>query len=417
MGAITSANLAAYLKRYYVKDGKFLSLFLKDSAFLGAIDKDEKAGGEVCRTPINYLPPGGGGNTYSTAVANHTPGKYDKFDFGWVNKYQPIYITDDAIRDSRGDAMAIASVIDTEVDGAMMNHRAAISAAIQVGPGNMLGQCASGATGTTITLSRKSDVIKFKVGDIVVACSANGDASGDTQRTGSQTLTAVDYVAGTLTGGSNWNSAITSFANNDYLFLSGSFKGNVAGVAGWVPLTAPTSGDSFGGVDRSAYPQLLAGSVYDGSGETHRTALNSACAHMQHMGGAVPTHYFCNPLDLVTLVNAAETAQGATTIPAKGPGGRVLDVGYAAINLACAAGVIKVVSDRWIPQGYPFLTDLSSWFLKSVGPLLELQNFDGLTFRRAVVANGDSWEAMIKTRYGLSCNRPFASCRIKLATT
>lgn len=416
MAAITSSNLAAYLKRYYVKDGKFLRLFLKDSAFLGLVNKDEKAGGEVCRTPINYLPPGGGANTYSTAVANHRPGLYDKFDFSWVNKYQPIYITDDAIKDSKGDALAVASVMDTEVDGAMQNHRAAISAAIQVGPGNALGRTLSGYNGVTITLTRKSDSIKFKVGDVVVACSANGDAAADTARTGSMTLTAVDYQAGTLTGGSNWNTAITSFVNNDYLFLQGSFKGNCAGIAGWCPETAPTSGDSFGGIDRSPYPQLLAGSVYNGQGETHRSALNSACAHMQHMGGAVPTHYFCNPLDLVTLVNAAETAQGSVVLPARGPGGRTLEVGYAAINLACAAGIIKVVSDRWVPQGSPFLTDLDSWSIKSVGPLLELQQFDGLTFRRAVVANGDSWEAMIKTRYNMSCNRPFATCRITLSS-
>ena len=416
MAAITSANFEKYLKRHYVKDGKFLDLFLKDSAFLGLIKKDEKAGGEVCRTPINYLPPGGGGNTYATAVANHTPGAYTAFDFAWKNKYQPIYITDDAIRDSRGDAMAVASVIDTEVDGAMMNHKAAISAALQVGPGNVLGQCLSGYNGATITLTRRSDAIKFKVGDIVVACSANGDATGDTARTGSMTLTAVDYTAGTLTGGSNWNSAITSFANSDYLFIQGSFKGGVAGVAGWVPLAAPSGGESFGGIDRSAFPQLLAGSIYTGTGESHRSAINNACAHMAMMGGAVPTHYFVNPLDAVNLVNASETAQGQITLKAQGPGGRTLEVGYSAINVACAAGIIKVVQDRYVPQGAPFLTDLDTWTLKSVGPLVELQNFDGLTFRKAVVANGDSWEAMIKTRYQLSCNRPFASCRLLIAT-
>src|SRR5690606_37988352 len=106
----------------------------------------------------------------------------------------------------------------------------------------------------TITLTEADDVRNFKIGMTLIA-SANAD--GSTPRTGSAVVTAVDEDTGTVTVDSA--AGITSFANSDYLFRKGDPGTCVDGLEVMFPLTAPTTGDSFRGVDRSVDVRRLAG--------------------------------------------------------------------------------------------------------------------------------------------------------------
>lgn len=113
----------------------------------------------------------------------------------------------------------------------------------------------SSAATNVITMTDAEDVRNFKV-DMVVGASANAD--GSSPRTGTTTVTAIDEDLGTVTLASA--AAITSFANNDYMFRSGDPGTCIEGFGSIFTHTRPALGtDSFRGQDRAVDWRRLAG--------------------------------------------------------------------------------------------------------------------------------------------------------------
>jgi hypothetical protein len=413
MAALTGTNFTDYLLDNWIKPGRLYEELYKDSPFLGLIKKNTKVGGRKMVVPTQYAQPAGTSNTYATAVSGQSPGKYDAFEFAWVNKYTRLSITDNLIAQCSNDQYKVADAIDREVKTGIGAQKREICANLQRGTGGALGKISSIST-TTITLTRTSDSYNFQVGDVIYCSSGNGDASGDSLRSGTPgygTITAIDNVAGTVVCATNWNTLMGATAG-DYLFKAGSFQNSCAGVGGWVPFSTPTTGDSFGTIDRSLYPQILAGSVYTGTSETNMSAINNACGYILTAHGA-PSHIFMHPMDLARLANSVDFKGANIVLNGQDDKGKTLKIGFKATEVHTFAGIIPIVADPYVPEYAPFITQIDTWELQSVGgDLVRFPEYDGLTWRRS--SSADAWDADLKSYYNLGCNNPAASCRVIL---
>lgn len=151
-----------------------------------------------------------------------------------------------------------------------------------------IGQIASISTGV-ITLVDPNSVVQFEQNMVLNSYSVSGSTA--TISTGSNLgyVIAVNRSAGTVTvsataGGAagtptNWS---TSFPNlsvqGDTNFASGGLAQGLtlklAGLAAWIPVTAPGSSDSFWGVNRSVDVTRLGGVRFNGTNESIEEALD-----------------------------------------------------------------------------------------------------------------------------------------------
>ncbi len=166
------------------------------------------------------------------------------------------------------------------------------------------GGIASISTGL-ITLTSSSDIVNFEVGMSLVSYSISGTTYTQSTAAAIGYVVAVNRTAGTVTvsatqGGSagtptNWS---VSFPNlgvqGDVAFgnitaTTGFLK--ITGLAAWLPTTAPASGDSFWGIDRSVDVTRLAGVRFNGQSESIDEALVDASSLVAREGGMPDKHY------------------------------------------------------------------------------------------------------------------------------
>lgn len=157
----------------------------------------------------------------------------------------------------RGTGYAFGSLIETEVDGMMDEFYARRAFQLYRDSYGDRGQIATaGITGNVITLANPFDAINFMQG---MTLNASTNVTGGSPRTGTITVLSVDVSGGTITVDNV--ALISGLQAADYLFAAteiGQF--GMEGLGLLTPATAPTSGDSFRGQDRSKDPVRLAGS-------------------------------------------------------------------------------------------------------------------------------------------------------------
>ena len=179
-------------------------------------------------------------------------------------------------------------------------------------------------TNYLVTLAVVDDASLFEVGMVLLAVQ-NQDASG-TAPTDVATVSAVNRSAGTFNVtcstniASNWpanywlavQGDLPTTSNNNFQ-PSGSTTTNsllkLAGFAAWLPLSAPSSSDSFFGVNRSLDVQRLSGTQFNG------TALSFEEALLQGTGqiGTVLIRGW-------TVINDTQTANWGNVSTVQNPG-------------------------------------------------------------------------------------------------
>jgi len=165
----------------------------------------------------------------------------------------------------------------TEIDGVMRSVGDSISRNLYRDGSGAIGRINNSSFSTTaLDLVTDMDSLNFEVGMVL---QVSGTKSGGSVRSGTLTVSAVNRGASsnqiTMSGNlSGWSSV----AQNDYIYQSGDYDGALTGLEGWLPATAPTSGDSFFGEDRSDDVSRLAGQRYDGSSGTILEALIEGAA-------------------------------------------------------------------------------------------------------------------------------------------
>jgi hypothetical protein len=234
-----------------------------------------------------------------------------------ISDYQLVTITNELLEATKDNAGAFIDQAKLNLDTGFRNISNNLAQNLFASGTGSRGQVGSitksGSTSAvTITLINSAQVVQFEVGMLLVVSATDGSSpSSDTVQ-----LTAVNRTTGVLTGVSSTTLASSlsgNWAANGYLYVSGDIGSSgasgtgsylaVSGLAAWLPVTAPASGDSFWNVDRSVDPTRLAGVRFDGSSETIEEALIDGAALVAREGGQ-PDMCFTNFASYAALVKA-----------------------------------------------------------------------------------------------------------------
>lgn len=343
-----------------------------------------------------------GSNTFATALAAKSTPSIVDFTVTRSKQYVLGSIDNEALMASRSNKGAIARAVDTQIKAATYEFGRALAHQTWGNSGGSRGRAGTIST-TRVTLSDVNDAVKFEVGMEVVASSADGTSGA--VRAGSATITAIDRVNGYLDTDSNWTAQITGFTTNDYLFREGDFGNSLAGVLGWIPITAPTAGDSWYGVDRSVDVSRLAGQRVSGSGAPEEETVYDASAEAA-INGAKPDLLVMNPKRFAEMQKNLHS-KAIIQVPVKTDRP---NVSFSGLQFPGPRGPIVAMSDHMCPYSYGVLTEKASWELACLGRAPHFSEEDGLKFSRE--ASDDAIEFRLKMYGQLLNHRPVGTVLI-----
>lgn len=395
-------NFAAALKQHYTSQ-RIENMVYKDNPFLAMVSKYESFGGENLKLPIKYGIPQGRSATFSDALANKTNSQLKAFLLTRKSNYSLADIDNETLEASKGNANAFIEAATTEIDGAIESATRSLAISLFGDGGGSIGQIDTTVAGTTLTLNQADDITNFEVGMQIDFYTA---ATGGTVRSGGPlTIDAVNRDAGSMTVSANLNT-ITGLTALDFIVPEGDYDLMLSGLEAWVPSTAPSSTDSFFGVNRSADATRLGGIRFDGASLPLEEALIGAASRAAREGGK-PDVCFMNYSNFADLEKALGSKVSYVNIKVKP------EIGFRGIEINGPRGVIKVIPDQNCPKDVAFMLDMSMWKLYSLGKAPKILDPDGLRFLR--VSTADSVEVRVGYYAQLGCRGPGYNVRIALS--
>jgi hypothetical protein len=398
------------LKARYTKE-KVENLTQADRPLLAMLRKDTEQQGSSLEVPLLHVNPQGiAGSGIATAQTSATNMVAKKFSMTCGDYFGSVYIGDKVIKASRGNPGAFLENKVAETDGLYDQMSDDLAVYIWGNGGNTIGQRASAST-NVITLSSPEQTLNFEEGMTIGASVGDGSNGTDAPRAGTTTVASVQREAGTVTLTSA--AAITSFADNDYLFRQGDFFGNTGtvvlkGVQAFITATGVPA--ALWGMTRTGDPQRLAGCRVPTADYTAKT-IDERCRILgSYMSGRYKTPgataAFLHPEDWTTL----ETVMGARGIrPLQESNTKF---GFMKIDVVMGGRVVSIYPDRYCPKGTMFALRMQNWWLSSMGELLSPMEEDGLVLLRG--SNTMDYEYRLVGYPILACNAPGYNGRVPL---
>ncbi len=406
--ALDMTSFDAALKQHYTDD-MVLNLVYKDNPFLALVPKYENFGGKNLPIPLIYGNPQNRSKTFSTAQAGTSTSQITDFVLTRVKDYAIATIDNETLEASKGNANAFMEAATTEIDGAISSLTRSLAIGCFRDSAAEIGQVSAEPSEATLVVTLKSsgDITNFEIGQVINIWSAK---SAGTQRSydGSNTdmtITSVDRSAGTFTCSAATYDASGTIAADDFIFVKGDRGLGISGLEGWIPATAPTSGDSHFGVDRSVDTNRLAGVRYDGSSDPIEEALIEGASRVAREGGKVD-HCFLSYSKYAELEKALGAKVQYVDLKMNA------EVGFRGIILNGPRGPIKCIPDQNCPDDVAWMVQLNTWKLYSLGKAVRVIDTDGLQMLRQASSDG------VEARYGfygnIGCKGPGFNCRITL---
>lgn len=406
-----SLSTVAYLYKVKYTPEKIANLASKDRVFLSHLTKVGGFSGEELRQGLMYGNTQGVSDSLADAVTATSSTKGVQWTHDRARKMGRVLIDAESMLAADGDQGSFARLVMNETESAIdaMGHE--IGLMLYGDSTGKIGRRSSAST-NVITLTTARDAHNFEVGMTVQAGTISGITV--TLRTGSTTVTGVDVSSGTITLASA--AAISSFADNDYLFRYGTANTagtytKIVGLQSWLPATAPVYGaDSFLGVDRGANVTRLAGHRISGSADIEEKILDAATE--ASIEGSKARHFYMHPVKWTTLVK-----QLGSKVEREESGSASFGFDY--VTVAGATGQIRVYPDPLCPFATGFLIDHRAWKLRYLGPSwVHLVTDDGLTATRGLdtgSANaGDSLVKRFRFLGNLTCAAPAWNATVAL---
>lgn len=386
--ALDLTSFAFSLKQYYT-DARVREMVYKNNPLHALLPKMENFLGENMPTPLIYGNPQSRSATFGTAqsLSSSSNTKGVKFVITRVKDYAIATVDNETMEASEGNAGAFLEAATTEFDGAINSLTRSLAIAEYGDGSGTIGRAnaepAEAAGSFVIQLQSAESVTNFEVGMSLVIYSA---ASGGTQRTSDGTqnkfiISAVNRDTGALTLAGSYT-ASGSIAASDYIFNEGDRGLKLAGLAAWLPTSAPSSAPFFG-VDRSVDTTRLGGVRFDGSALPIEEALIQAVRRAEREGAAL-THIFMNHLRWSQL----ETALGSKVIYTTESAQDMPSVGFRGIQIQGTKGPIKVIADQNCPDAVAYALQIDTWQLCSLGRAVRVIDSDGLPVLRQTSADG-----------------------------
>jgi hypothetical protein len=371
--ASTLSTVAYIFKKMYGSDvGDAAS---REHPLFNNIRKVNKFRGESFKYSVKYGNPQGVGSSIAIAQAGAASSKGLQFEALRFKKFGVITLDGEAIAAADGDDGALIELVTAETDGIINELVDSLAYDLYRDGTGKRGRRLSAST-NIITLTVADDARNFKVGMTVMA-SAN--ANGSSPRVGTTTVAAVDEDGGTVTLTSA--AAITSFADNDYLFRSGDPTTCIEGLEVCTPLTAPSPSESFRTKDRSVDPSRLAGSRVNDLNNVIEENAGLVAVKLNQRGRRA-REYYLNPVNFYQVVKR----QGAK-VEYQGGGGTA-DIFFETFSLHTTVGTLKVFSDPDCPVDRGRVVNPEDQYLRILRDYPHIQMDDGLRSLRQTADDG-----------------------------
>lgn len=408
MGAyLDLSSMNAALKELY--SGQVVeNLVYNDNPLLAMVPKSTDFGGKYKPIPIITGVSQGRSSTFSFAQGNQSPVQIQSFLLTRAADYSLATIDNQTMMASKTDKMAFLEGAKLMIDGAIRSSTNSLTSALFRSGTGSIGQISGSVSSGVITLSDPTSVVQFEVNMVLQANATDGGAS---PRAALGYVVAVNRGLGTVTvsstalGGSAGSPS--GWGNGDYLLVQGDNNLKITGLAGWLPASAPSSGDNFFGVDRSVDVTRLGGIRYTGTSQSIEEALIDASSLVAREGGKPK---FC--VTNFASYAALEKALGAKIqyVTEEGPA----KIAFRGILLNGANTQIEVFPDRSCPQTTAYLLQLDSWKLECLGDAPQILRYgDGLEMLR--VYNADAGEVRVGYYANLRSNAPGWNAYVSLS--
>lgn len=399
------SGLEAAFKYYYPTHKKIEDLAIQPSNLMKAMKKEKDLKGRGQRIPVKYETGGGASPTVAgaqaAAAASSSGGsryhsKFIEWSIDPYFLYSTAYVPGTEHLLSEGDAAAhiksMKEASDSKIKSLGEDLCRILVGNTQSSRRVLLGTVSGSPSGAVVTLSRAKDAANFHVGmGIVSIDSGSNDIS--TGNPTYHTVAGVNIQAGTITV----NSA-TGIASTDDLYGATMTEETVPpGISDYLPYTAPTSGDSFLGVDRSARVELLAGWRQAYTGTITETIMRLA-ADVRGRSQDMPSVVAVSPYNFHRLT--LELGGQVERDPKDGA------FGVPGIMLHTPNGVSKVIEDAFLTNSYGYLLDMDTWSMLYAGPALAHVIDDDQVGKWLRFYNADALECRFRSAFFPVCNAP-----------
>jgi len=365
--------------------------------------KDPKALGKEIRVPLQYANGGGRSVTFATAQANVSGAGLGEFIVKRVKDYSVARIENELIEASQGDG-SLVDAAKLEMESALRNLKLSMNQKLWRNGSGAIGRRAS-ISSNTITLTTPSDGYNFEVNQVLVAAATETGAI----RTGSAKVVKVNRGRSTTTVEVDSAAGISSFADNDYLFVQGDAQNGATdpiamrGLDAWLPTSAPGGSDSFWGLNRSVDVTKLAGHRENGTGKTIRDTVVDLCEEICAAGG-MPDLFIGSHRVAAALKKEMgsdiryQVIQGHST--SKALEGKL---GFKGISIDYDKGSGVFVTDPHAPIDRLYALTSETWKLASAGPAPHFFDNKG---KMVTVHNADSLEIRCVMYANATCDAP-----------
>lgn len=412
---ITSSAVAGILKELY-DDQKVQWLTYKDNPALAMIHKEEKFPGKYYPCPVVYGLTQGASATFASAYNNQSSPLVAEFLVTRVADFSLATIDGQLLAAAQTDPGAFIDGAELMIDAAWQTAVNRIASAMFRNGAGTIARITSVANVSgnnyLVTLTNPDDAVQIEAGQVLMAVQ-NVDGSG-TAPTDVGTVTAVQRNAGTFNITSvtniatNWPTTyylavqgdLPSTSNNNFQ-PSGSTTTNrllkLAGFAAWLPVAAPTTGDSFFGVDRSVDVQRLAGVTFDGSALSLEEALLQGTGRIALNGGKADTG-ICSYATYTAII----TSLGSKVVYLDE---KIGEIGFRGVQVNGANTVMNIFPDRNCPDGLIYCLEMDTWALRSQGPAPHILKYmDEIEILR--IPGVDAAELRVGGYMNMYCKKP-----------
>ena len=380
-------------------------------AFLSMVKKRDDFVGSQIDVPLEHSHPYAS-RTFASAGHGASgyafPSSSVKYNLTRKKDYGIGRLDAETMHAARNDMGAWVRALQRESTNVLKTLQKRTAIALYRNSGGAIGKMSSvtdgDGTNDILVLDKKSDVVNFSIGQSLDFSTADGTSGSLLAQTSGKVLVRrLDFDNGYVYIGSDLDTAAdydTIFssgeAETEYIFNVGDFGASCDGLEAWVPLTAPSAGESFNGIDRSVNIAMLAGHRLNDTSMSLEEMVQELAARIVYSGGS----------DLTCFMAPIQVKQFALELDTKvvrDPGGKGR-TGFRGIVVDTVAGPIEVIGDPACPENRMFLLDMSTWCLHHLEPLPHLVKDDGLA--RTRVSDADQVEFRYRLWFNLACTAP-----------
>lgn len=412
VGSSTLTTLSSFIKRTY-PEKRVPSVAMRPHPTLSKMPKADDFVGESggMHIPIQWEDPSSVSADITKVLSSNGNPNATKQDHWLLTRkkfYGVVEIDNELIHAARNDMGAFLRARKSQVDGALRQMGNRMSSQLFGDGGGTIGTISAigdgDGTDDLITLTNAEDALKFKVGGRYQVATA---ATGGSLRTGNNGFfvcrkvdedNAQIWVGDAAGAAADVQTQVDSgVTTGDFIVPEGDYDSAATGFAGWLPTTAPSSGESFFGVDRSFHPTRLAGHRQDGSAVSLEEGLIKLGEKIKRAGNTE------TPVAVMSYAKFGDLLLEATNRVQRDPGGSAT-LGFESATVYTPSGPMKAMPDQDCPEDRVYALTPSSWKIHTLRPAPHFADEDGLRALRT--SDGDEIEIRLRTMWGIVCMNP-----------